>query len=77
MFQRLLPTPPSCFYSEEKGEHGRKSREQRELAGPIICIWAEFGGKPCGWATVGRSPQLPVGGKENEVSPLGAGEEVP
>ena len=56
---------------------GENQENRESWPVPSFASGLSLEGSHRGWATVGRSPQLPVGRKENEVSPLGAGEEVP
>ena len=65
-FKAPPPGPPASILRRKRsiGEN----QEKRELACPIVCIWA----------TVGRHPRLPVCWKDGEVSSLvgGGGEAI-
>lgn len=52
---------------------GENQENRKSLPVPSFASGLSLEGSHRGWATVGRSPRLPVGGKENEVSPLGGG----
>lgn len=52
---------------------GENQENRESWPVPSFASGLSLEGSHRGWATVGRSLGLPVGGKENEVSPLGAG----